>query len=157
MSANFKGILPSKRTTESNLKKHVAFTVEVTIKPVKDYIIENHLPLAVNISEDCTSISGTRQYHEATNSVFGFSLPLQPDGLRDASLLATKTAEDIVNLFGTLPRASVMLVVMAHPFGDSSPPFRILCFASNNKFTTEDKQFDSRLLKQHSTKKVSEW
>ena len=42
----------------------------------------------------------------------GFSLPMEPNGLRNANLAKVKTTEDIVNLFETLPRASVVVVVI---------------------------------------------
>ena len=48
-----------------------------------------------------------------------------------------KTAEDIFNLFETLPRASVAVVVMAQPLAEI-PALRICSFASDNRFTMED-------------------
>jgi hypothetical protein len=42
---------------------------------------------------------GRRECDIGTNSVMGFSLPMEPNGLRNANLAKVKTAADIVNLF----------------------------------------------------------
>ncbi len=80
---------------------------------------------------------GRREYDSGINSVMGFSLPIEPNGLRNANLAKVKTAEDIVNLFETLPRASVAFVVLAQPLAEI-PALRICSFASDNRFTMED-------------------
>ena len=81
-------------------------------KGLKQFFISNNLPLTVCICEDATAIVGRREYDSGTNSVMGFSLPMEPNGLRNANLAKVKTTEDIVNLFETLPRASVVVVVI---------------------------------------------
>nr|CAH0107495.1 unnamed protein product [Daphnia galeata] len=103
----------------------------------KQFLISNYLLLTVCICEDATEIVGRREYDSGTNSVMGFSLPMEPNGLRNAHLAKVKTAEDIVNLFETLPWASVAVVVLAQPLAEI-PALRICSFASDNRFTMED-------------------
>ena len=103
----------------------------------KQFLISNYLLLTVCICEDATEIVGRREYDSGTNSVMGFSLPMEPNGLRNAHLAKVKTAEDIVNLFETLPWVSVAVVVLAQPLAEI-PALRICSFASDNRFIMED-------------------
>jgi hypothetical protein len=53
------------------------------------------------------------------------------------NLAKMKTDADKVHLFETLPRASVVVFVMAQPLADV-PYLRIFSFASDNRFTMKD-------------------
>lgn len=136
---NFSGVFPSVRTIQKHLKKYDFSVLEGTLNVIglKQFLILNNLPLTVCICEDATAILGRREYDSGTNSVMGFSLPMEPNRLRNANLAKVKTAEDIIHLFETLPRASFVVVVMAQPLADV-PGLRICSFASDNRFTTED-------------------
>jgi len=136
--ANKPGVYPSVRSIESQLKDFDLSVPEgyINVKALKQYLVTNKLSMSVCVCEDATALVGRREYHSASNSVLGFSLPMERNGLRNAELLKVKSA-DIVNLFETLPRASVAVVVMAQPMA-AVPAMRICCFASDNKFTADD-------------------
>jgi len=139
MCSNFPGVFPYVRTVQRTLKKfdNSAPEGQLNIGALKKYLVENNLPLVGTVSEDCTAIVGRREYDSRSNRVLGFSLPLQQDGLRNPEASIVKNAADIARLFQTLPRASVILVVMFQPLADT-PPLRVFCCASDNRFTTED-------------------
>ena len=109
----------------------------LNVKGLKKYLTDNNLPLMVCVCEDATALVGRREYHNTSNSVMGFSLPMERNGLRNANLLKVKNASDIVNFFETLPRASLAVVVMAQPMADV-PLMRIMVFASDNRFNKDD-------------------
>ncbi|KAK4007844.1 hypothetical protein OUZ56_012995 [Daphnia magna] len=80
---NFKGVFPSPRTMGERLAKHQTFIPEgvVNVEGLKEYLTLHNLPMMVSLSEDATAAVGKRQYNSTTNSIYGFSLPLQPNGL----------------------------------------------------------------------------
>lgn len=94
--------------------------------------------MVVSIAEDATAIVGRREYGIKSNSVIGFSLPLEINGLPDSSLSKVKTAEDIINMFASFERATNVMVIMAQPLAKNVSPIRILSFGTNNKFTADD-------------------
>jgi hypothetical protein len=100
-SENFPGIYPNVRTIQTYLKKYDFSVPEGTLNVtgLKQYLIFNNLPLTVCICEDATAIVGRREYDSGTNSVMGFSLPMESNGLRNANLAKVKTAANIVRLF----------------------------------------------------------
>ena len=142
LNANFQGIFPCTRTIQSKLDAFESTSVEghVNAKRLKDYLIQNDLPMVVSLSEDATGVIQQAQYSSKLNCLLGFSLPLGESGLPDAALSVVKTAADIVNIFNSLEKASVAMVVMAQPMSLYSPPIRLCCFGSNNKFTALDVQ-----------------
>lgn len=104
----------------------------------------NNLSTLILLSEDATAIEGRREYCTTTNSLTGFSLPLQPNGLPDSRMAAATTVESITKAFRQFSRASQEMVIMAQPFrrcGEPDPPtFRICSFATDNKFDFTDTQ-----------------
>ena len=70
----------------------------LNVKGLKKYLTDNNLPLMVCVCEDATALVGRREYHNASNGVMGFSLPMERNGLRNANLLKVKNASDIVKL-----------------------------------------------------------
>ena len=87
LHANFQGIFPSIRTVGNRISRFRVPTkeAEVYVTPVKQFIEDNKLSPVISISEDATAIVGRREYCATTNSIFGFSLPLQPNGLPKSS------------------------------------------------------------------------
>lgn len=63
-NANFLGVFPCVRTVEKKLKKFDTSPPEgqLNIAPIKQYLLENNLPLVVSLSEDATSVVGRREY-----------------------------------------------------------------------------------------------
>jgi hypothetical protein len=99
-SANLHGVYPCVRTIQTQLKK-LDFSVpegSLNVRALKKFLNLNGLPLLVCICEDATAIVGRREYNSATNSVMGFNLPMEPNGLRNGDKAKVKTASDIVDL-----------------------------------------------------------
>ncbi|EFX70567.1 hypothetical protein DAPPUDRAFT_328025 [Daphnia pulex] len=140
LCANFHGAVPGLRTVKSKLSRYDRSVPEgvVNVKYLKDFLIQNNLPLIVSISEDCTAIVSQRNYDSASNSVMGVSLPMEANGLRNHRRAVVTDIKSIVDVFEEFPRATLVLVVMAQPLVDSIPPIRILSFCTDNKFTAED-------------------
>jgi hypothetical protein len=86
----------------------------------------------ISISEDATAIVGRREYCATTNSIFGFSLPLQPNGLPKSSDAEVGTVGDIINMFKNYDRATSAMVVMAQPLFPNPPAFEVCSFGTNN-------------------------
>ncbi len=72
------------------------------------------------------------------NSVVGFGLPLQINGLPNSKDAEVNSADDFVSIFRSYERASTVMVVMAQPLSNSVSPLRICSFGSNNRFTSDD-------------------
>lgn len=60
------------------------------------------------------------------------------NGLPDASNSKAGNVFDIVKMFRQYSRATVAMVVMAHPLADGIAPLRICSFGSDNRFTSAD-------------------
>jgi len=110
----------------------------VNVEGLKEYLTLLNLPMMVSLSEDATAAVGKRQYNSTTNSIYGFSLPLQLNGLPNWKDSVINSALDAVRMFSTYKRATVLIVVMAQPMGDGIPPIRICSFGSDNTFKTTD-------------------
>ena len=110
----------------------------VNVQGLLDYLNLNNLPKIVSLSEDATAIVGKREYNSTSNSIYGFNLPLQPNGLPNWKDSVIDNTLDVVRMFSTYKRATVIIVIMAQPLGDGIPPMRICCFGSNNTFTAVD-------------------
>ena len=141
LHSNFQSIFPSPRTVESKLDKYDMSVEEgkINVKMLKHFLIQHNLPMVVSIAEEATAIVGRREYAGIkSNSVIGFSLPLENNGLPDSSLSKVKTAENIINMFASFERATNVMVIMAQPLAQNVSPIRICSFGTNNKFTAED-------------------
>lgn len=103
------------------------------------YLAERSLPPAVVLSEDATRITGRVQYDKRSNQLIGFVLPLnQTNGLPIPFKYPARNAEEILNHFsGTNEVATFMNVIMAQPLANV-PPFCVMIFGSNNKYTSMD-------------------
>ncbi len=147
--ANFQGIFPSISTIEKRISQFKVPTREgeVYVMPVKQFIDYNNLPPVISISEDATVVVGGKEYCSTTNSIFGFSLPLQENGLPKSSDAEVGTVADIINMFGKYDRATSVMVVMAQPLCPNAPAFEVCFFGTNNKFTASDVENRRKRLK----------
>ena len=75
---------------------------------------------------------------DSTNSIYGFSLPLQPNGLPNWKDSVINSALDAVRMFSTYKRATMLIVVVAQSMGYGIPSIRICLFGSDNTFKTTD-------------------
>ncbi len=106
--ANVRGIYPSSRAIHRRIEKSFPSTPQeqINVKFLADYLKTSKLPLTVSIAEDATSIIGRWEYCAKTNSIIGFSLPLQENGLPNYKTAEVRNARDKAKAFFTLERAT---------------------------------------------------
>jgi hypothetical protein len=139
-SSNLEGVVPSLRSID---RKIAQFQLpekegEIRAKDLVEYLRQHDLPLVVSIAEDATAVTGRLGYSHRFNSVVGFGLPLQINGLPNSKDAEVNSADDFVSIFRSYERASTVMVVMAQPLSNSVSPLRICSFGSNNRFTSDD-------------------
>lgn len=75
----------------------------INVKNFKDFLFQNNLPLIVSLSEDCSVIVSKIEYHTASNSVMGISLPIEPNGLRNIKLVVVTHVKSILTCLNGFP------------------------------------------------------
>lgn len=143
LQKNLVGSLPSLSSTNVYIQKskHQYIEGELRAKELLAYLKELNLPLVVSISEDATRIENRLQYDSSTNQIIGFVLPInQETGMPIPYSYMARNAEEMISHFAqNQPIASLVNVVMAQPISETfAPPFCLLLFGSDNKYTQRD-------------------
>lgn len=101
------------------------------------YLTSRNLPLAVAISEDATRIVGRIQYDSITNQIIGFAVPINnKSGMPIPFAFPARNADEILSHFSNQNSPSLHLnVMMAQPLCDV-PPFCLMIYGCDNKYTT---------------------
>ena len=98
---------------------------------LKDYLIERNLPLCIWLSEDGTRLTGKIEYDSLTNKVIVFVLPFI-NGCAQVNLFeATSAYKIILSLI-------MHMYFMAQPLSDSTPPFCVSIFGTDNRLNYSD-------------------
>lgn len=101
------------------------------------YLSDRSLEPVVCISMDATRISGRVQYDSKTNQCVGFVPPLH-NGIPVPFSFPARNADEILTHFtSNNPIASFLNVVMAQPIANV-PPFCLMVYSSDNRYTTSD-------------------
>ena len=104
--SNFVGIFPSPSTIQDRLRTFDLPSQDgINFSAVVEYLKTNNAPPIVVLSADATGVLGCVDYHEKTNSLVGFSAPLNDNGFPDLEVFIARTAEDIVKQFNQYDRA----------------------------------------------------
>lgn len=144
LRANLSYCMPATHSFRAYFHKHVkeANVVESVLRcaELKRYLEENNLPLVVSLSEDATRNLNRVQYDPATNQLVGFSLPINNNGMPSPnSFLARSASENEQHfLLNSEHVASFVNVIMSQPLVLAYPPFCLLIFGSDNKYTASD-------------------
>lgn len=103
------------------------------------YLNERKLPLMVSLSEDATRVVGKIQYDSKTNQLVGFTLPLnESTGMPISFRFKARNIHEILDHFSADNAVSLLVnVVMAQPLGNA-PPFCLVIFGSDNKYSAMD-------------------
>lgn len=103
------------------------------------YLNERNLPRAVSLSEDATRIVGRVQYDAKINQIIGFTLPLnENNGMPIPFSYPARNATEILKHFSVdNPTSTYLNVIMAQPLAEV-PPFCLLVYGSDNKYTAKD-------------------
>lgn len=103
------------------------------------YLKERNLPLAVSLAEDGTKVRDCVQYSSIHNQLVGFTLPVSSvSGLPiPFSYPARNSTEIMEHFLNGNPVSTFINVIMAQPIADV-PPFCLLIFGSDNRYTSND-------------------
>lgn len=139
LAKNMIGALPSLQSTNRYIAKTHSNIIEGVVRSdeLLEYLRQRNLPLRVCLSEDGTCITDKVQYDHRTNQLIGFTLPME-DGLPSPLAYPVNSLAEMVKHFSMDNSISTFAnVVMAQPIGNA-PPFCLLLFGSNNKYTAKD-------------------
>lgn len=135
LHANLKKSLPSIATI--NRKISTLETIpegSFRFSTLKDYLLKRGYPLAVWISEDGTRINGKTEYDVASNSIVGFTPPLDCNGLPVTNAFLATSADKIREIFDRETISSNAYCIMAQPLAYKAPPICLSLFGTDNRF-----------------------
>lgn len=140
IKANFQYSLPSLSATNRYIANDAPCIVEGELrsKELLFHLEQRKMPLIVALSEDATRIVGRIQYDSKSNNLVGFVLPNNVEnGMPIPFSFPARTAAEIEKYFhcNTTNPASFVNVVMAQPLKLNNPPFCLLIFGSDNRYT----------------------
>lgn len=139
IQSNLELSLPSLDTTNRFIRQMDGSMVEGCLRTdeLLKYLTDRHLPLVVAISEDATRIDGRIQFDARTNQISGFALPLnKTNGMPIPFSFPARNRDEILHHFSSATVAKFVNVVMAKPMANY-PPFCLLLFSSDGKYTAE--------------------
>lgn len=140
LKANLPYLIPSISTVRTCIDKFKAekniFEGVLRCKELKEYLINNNLPLFVSVSEDATSINNRVQYDKKTNQLVGFVLPLNENGMPMSHTYLARSVSEIEEHFlkHSDNISKLVNVVMAQPLVNGYPAFCILIYGTNNAY-----------------------
>lgn len=137
---NLPSCFPSPSSVNKYLKDYGPIIIEGTLRSQEllTYLNDKESPLVVWLSEDATKITPRIQYDPTTNQLVGFVLPLNQNGMPILNSFQARHAKEIESHFQTQKEASTIYVIMAQPIKQGVPPFCLLLFGSDNKFSADD-------------------
>lgn len=138
---NLDAALPSLSTANRFIRASNSHITEGVIRgqQLRIYLEQRKQPSVVCLSEDATRIVGKVQYDSSSNQLIGFVLPISNStGLPIPFSYPARDAAEIINHFRNGNSvASFLNVIMAQPLG-GAPPFCLLLFGSDNRYTAKD-------------------
>lgn len=141
LQKNLEGALPSLPSANRYIRASNCHMTEgiMRCEELCIYLKQRKQPLIVSLSEDGTRIVGKVQYDSTSNQLVGFVLPTHAkNGTPIPFVYPAKNATEIINHFsGENVVASFLNVMMAQPLG-GAPPFCLLLYGSDNRYTASD-------------------
>ncbi len=139
LHANLPLCLPSRSTTNKFINDNKPSIIEGKLRTEEllNYLKERDLPLRVSLSEDATQTNSWASYDPATNQIVGFPLPLDDTGMPIPYSFMARNVKEIQEHFKYNVTSSTAYVQMAQPLSQSTPPFCLLTFLTDNRFTAE--------------------
>lgn len=146
LKANAQRSLPSLPTVDRFIAKVQSNVFEGLLRTeeLSQYLTALKLPKIVALSEDATRITNRIQYDRHTNQLVGFVLPLGENGMPIVGFNKACSAAQMEKCFYDIQtgqeknQASFLNVVMAQPLAVGIPPFCLLLFGSDAKYTSID-------------------
>lgn len=141
LQKNLSYSLPSLQSTNRYIRSSGCNITEGILRneELAVYLGERSLAPVVCISEDATRISGRVQYDSKSNQLVGFVLPLNDEtGSPIPFAFPARDSEEILHHFSNNNTVSSFLnVIMAQPMA-KVPPFCLMIYGSDNKYTSLD-------------------
>lgn len=138
---NLEGALPALssanryiRTSNCHMTEGILRCEELCV-----YLKQRNQPPIVSLSEDATRIVGKVQYDSTSNQLVGFVLPTNTKtGMPIPFAYPARSAAEIINHFVDKNSVAHFInVLMAQPL-DGAPPFCLLLYGSDNRYTADD-------------------
>lgn len=106
---------------------------------LKDFLVQNNLPMKIWLSEDATRITGKIQFDSNSNQIVGLVLPVNPNNGCPTTLAFPASSAKVIeeHIKNNVP-ASLAYVIMAQPLADKAPSFCFCIYGTDNKFKSED-------------------
>lgn len=138
---NLEGALPSLSSANRYIRASNCHMTEGILRSEElcVYLKQRKQPPIVSLSEDATRIVGKVQYDSSSNQLVGFVLPTNAETRMPIPFAYhARNATEIINHFlNENAVASFLNVLMAQPL-DGAPPFCLLLYGSDNKYTASD-------------------
>lgn len=138
---NLEGALPALSSANRYIRASNCHTSEGILRcdELCVYLKDRKQPAVVSLSEDATRIVGKVQYDSSSNQLVGFVLPSNSEfGMPIPFAYPARNAMEIVDHFSNGNAIAAFLnVVMAQPL-DGAPPFCLLLYGSDNRYTADD-------------------
>lgn len=111
-----KGVIPSSKTVRRVIEKERVIEKGLfRLKELNEFLNKRNYPCTVWLSGDQTAINNKIDYHEKTNSVIGFTSPLDTDGLPVINGFPFNTVADLQKYFCDYNKSSYINVIIAQP------------------------------------------
>lgn len=138
---NFACAIPALSSTNRYILKNSERIVEGDLRSeaLLQYLKDRKLPLIVSLSEDGTRITSKVQYDPHTNELVGFVLPIDnASGMPIAGSYKARSIDEIYKHFNDQhPVGDNANVVMAQSIVEGVPPFCLLIFTTDGKYTSK--------------------
>lgn len=142
--ANAKRSVPSVRSVNRYISRVKSSAIEGVLrtKEFSEYLTVRNLPRVVALSEDATRITDRIQFDRETNQLVGFVLTIGENGMpitgqkKALSAAAMEKCFYDVKTGAEKKRSTYLNVVMAQPLVSGIPPFCLLLFGSDTKYTS---------------------
>lgn len=145
--ANAVSSVPNIRSVDRYISKVKSITMEGVFRTeaLLQYLNDHNVPKIVSLSEDATKITNRIQYDFPNNQLTGFVLPLvNESGMPRTGCYLARTAAEMESHFYDIETgienstASYVNVVMAQPLIRGIPPFCLLIFGTDSKYSSSD-------------------
>lgn len=111
---------------------------ELRCKQLVSHLERTKSPKAIFLSEDASGVNQKVVYDSHTNQMVGIVLPFEDtNGMPKLYSFQAKTEEAMRN-YMSLPKSTLVYIVVAQPLQTGSPPFILQMFGTANQFKTED-------------------
>lgn len=136
---NFECAIPSLSSTNRYIRKNNQRISEGVVRSQEllQYLRDRNLPLVVSLSEDGTKITSKVQYDPFINELVGFVLPIDDaTGMPISGVYKARNIEEICEHFSREnPVGDNANVIMAQPIVEGVPPFCLLIFGTDGKYS----------------------